>query len=132
MLKRINKKVLRTAQMICLLQALSFQEDDDLYKSDDYIALIFLPFFFKMILKVSFLRKQFKKIFFNSGMYQYIIGRTEVIDDFFDKFAKDIEQILIFGAGFDSRAIRFKDYLKVDLLYQNRRSNYGAKRKKKI
>ncbi|OCL25694.1 hypothetical protein U472_15305 [Orenia metallireducens] len=114
------------------MQALSFQEDDDLYKSDDYIAPIFLPFFFKMILKVSFLRKQFKKIFFNSGMYQYIIGRTEVIDEFFDKFAKDIEQILIFGAGFDSRAIRFKDYLKVDLLYQNRRSNCGAKRKKKI
>ena len=43
-------------------------------------------------------------------MYEYVIARTKYIDEVFkDALAYRFEQILIFGAGFDTRALRFQD-----------------------
>ncbi|WP_312336040.1 class I SAM-dependent methyltransferase [Anaerospora hongkongensis] len=45
------------------------------------------------------------------GNYEYLIARTKFIDNIFENMDDNIEQVLIFGAGFDSRAIRFKNKL---------------------
>jgi methyltransferase (TIGR00027 family) len=43
------------------------------------------------------------------GMYEYVIARTKYIDAVFrEAFANGFDQILLFGAGFDTRALRFE------------------------
>lgn len=118
MSKRIDKKYSRTAQMVCFFRALSYYEEDESYKSDDYLAPNFLPFLFKVVLKIKLLRNNIRKKFSNLGMYEYIIGRTKVIDNVFNKFSKEMDQVLILGAGFDSRGIRFKNTLSDAVIFE--------------
>ena len=117
MSKRIETKVSRTAQMVCLLRALSFY-DDMPYHTDDYIAPIFIPFLFRMIIRNKFFRRGFKKKIPNPGMYEYIVARTGVIDELFQNLPPDIRQVLIFGAGLDSRVIRFRNDLRNIMVFE--------------
>jgi O-methyltransferase involved in polyketide biosynthesis len=43
-------------------------------------------------------------------MYEYIIARTKYIDAaFIQALKQDFDQVVIFGAGLDSRELRFQD-----------------------
>ena len=45
-----------------------------------------------------------------AGVYEYVIARTKYIDAAFEKaLAERFDQILLFGAGFDTRALRFHE-----------------------
>ncbi|CQR72746.1 Leucine carboxyl methyltransferase [Sporomusa ovata DSM 2662] len=106
-------KVSKTAQGTCLMRATSYYEQGPYYKSDDYIASLFLPLFLNVMLKYDFLRTILKKSLFKvPGIYEYVISRTKFIDEIVKNFDENIEQVLIFGAGFDSRTIRFKNELR--------------------
>ena len=106
--KRIESKTSRTAEFTCMVRASSFYEKTPQYKSNDYIAPILVPKFFLPVIKISILRNFFKNRFFPPGMYEYVIARTKYIDSLFQNAMKDgFDQILIFGAGFDSRGVRF-------------------------
>jgi len=106
--KRIESKTSRTAEFTCMVRASSFYEKTPQYKSNDYIAPILVPKFFLPVIKISILRNFFKNRFFPPGMYEYVIARTKYIDSVFQNAMKDgFDQILIFGAGFDSRGVRF-------------------------
>lgn len=113
MSKRIETKVSITAKGTCLMRATSFYEKDPYYKSEDFIASMIMPHFFKILMKYSFSRTILKKMFFKApGLYEYVISRTKFIDEIFKNLAENVEQILILGAGFDSRAKRFSNELK--------------------
>jgi len=112
MKKRIETKEYRTAEVTCLARAMSFYEKNKILKSEDFIAPMILPPLFKMLLKSNIIRTLFKKVFFHFGIYEYVIARTKYIDEIFKSIKDDFKQILIFGAGFDSRAIRFNNNLK--------------------
>ena len=44
------------------------------------------------------------------GIYEYVIARTKLMDEAFaDALENDFPQIVILGAGMDTRALRFKD-----------------------
>jgi methyltransferase (TIGR00027 family) len=44
------------------------------------------------------------------GLYNYVVARTKYVDDVFRRaLAEHFDQVLIFGAGFDTRALRFRD-----------------------
>lgn len=61
------------------------------------------------VVKIDLLRNIFKKRFFPPGMYEYVIARTKFINTVFQgAIANDFDRILVFGAGFDSRGIRFQ------------------------
>lgn len=109
---RIETKVSVTAQGTCLTRAVSYYEKDFNYKSDDYIAPMIVHPFINSIAKNRFSRGLLKKCFFKApGTYEYLIARTKFIDSIFKNIDKNVEQVLIFGAGFDSRAIRFRNEL---------------------
>lgn len=111
--KRIESKISLTARMVCLKRAMSYHEKNKHYKSHDYLASAFISPLFHFITKHSISRKFLKRLSSgNFGSYEYIISRTKLIDEIVQNHANEIEQVLIFGAGFDSRAIRFKDELK--------------------
>jgi methyltransferase (TIGR00027 family) len=106
--RRIESKSSRTAGFICMYRAASYLEKNELYKSEDYIAPRLLPGLIKFLVKYRLIN--FNWAFFPKGIYEYVIARTKYIDKIFkESIENGIEQILIFGAGFDSRAIRFAE-----------------------
>jgi methyltransferase (TIGR00027 family) len=110
MKRRIETTTSRTAEMTCMSRACSTQESDTHYRSDDSIAPVLLPGPFRLLLRVSPARKFFSRVAAPQGIYEYVIARTKYIDAAFKQaLAEGFEQILIFGAGFDTRAIRFQD-----------------------
>ena len=104
--RRIESKSSRTAGFICMYRAASYLEKKELYQSGDYIAPRLLPGLIKFLVRYKLIN--FKWPFFPKGIYEYVIARTKYIDNIFkESIENGIEQILLFGAGFDTRAIRF-------------------------
>lgn len=103
---RIESKISRTAEFTCLVRGLSNLEDREQYKSNDYVSLIIMNDLIRPLLHLSFFRRKFMDKY-PAGMYEYVIARTKIIDAEFKRaLEQNFEQILIFGAGFDSRGIR--------------------------
>jgi len=106
--RRIDSKSSRTAGFNCMYRAASYLEKNELYKSEDYIAPRLLPGLLKFLVKYKLIN--FNWSFFPKGIYEYVIARTKYIDNIFkESIENGIDQILIFGAGFDSRAVRFAE-----------------------
>lgn len=106
--KRIENKSSRTAAYTCTCRAASYLESNPLLKSDDHIAVKLLPRFVKYLLKLRILN--LKGRISPAGIYPYVIARTKYIDNIFQNALKNgVKQVVIFGAGFDSRAIRLTD-----------------------
>ena len=105
---RIETKSSRTADFACLLRAASYVDKRECYSGPDGIAYMLVPPFLKLLVRSRWLFKLFSRHFFPSGMYEYVITRTRY---FYAVFTEALEhvfsQIVIFGAGFDSRALRF-------------------------
>ncbi len=108
--RRIEKKSSRIAAYTCVSRAASFYEVSPYYKSNDYIAPKLLPKFIHVLIKSKKIRSLLLKKLAPMGIYEYVIARTKLIDEIFaNAIAKDYHQILILGAGFDSRGIRLVD-----------------------
>ncbi|MFA5558570.1 MAG: SAM-dependent methyltransferase [Methanofastidiosum sp.] len=106
--RRIEHKTSRTAEMTCMSRAASYFEKNSLYKSEDFIAPILLPKYMSPIVRFPLTRSFLMNRLAPKGMYEYVIARTKYIDEVFRNAMNDnFDQILIFGAGFDSRGIRF-------------------------
>jgi len=106
MSRRIESKTSRTAEYTCLVRCLSYLEKREQYKSGDYVSLVIMNGLIRQLLHFPF----FRQLFIDrspAGMYEYVIARTKYFDNAFKQALENgVEQILIFGAGFDSRGIR--------------------------
>ena len=112
MSRRIESKISRTAEFTCLVRGLSNLEKREQYKSDDYVSLIIMNDVIRPLLAFSFFKRKFMDKY-PAGMYEYVIARTKAIDGEFNRALEHgFEQILIFGAGFDSRGIRLGNNVK--------------------
>ena len=108
--RRIETKASGTADIMCLSRAASYKDKRECYSGPDNVAYTLVPPFFKLILKSRWLMKPFIRLFYPKGMYEYIIARTKYIDAVFVQALKQgFDQVAIFGAGLDSRALRFQD-----------------------
>lgn len=107
--RRIETKASGTADIMCLARAASYKDKRECYSGSDDIAYILVPSFFKLLLQSRLLMKPFIRLFYPKGMYEYIIARSKYIDAVFVQALKQgFEQVVIFGAGLDSRALRFQ------------------------
>jgi methyltransferase (TIGR00027 family) len=107
--KRIETTTSRTAEMNCLYRAVSSLEADCHYHSDDDLAVRLLPGFFRVLLHIPLFRTFFSHVLPPPGIYEYVIARTKYIDAVFKQaLAEQFDQILLFGAGFDTRALRLQ------------------------
>ncbi len=90
-------------------RAISSLERNSCYKSDDYIAVLLLPTFFRLLIYIPFFRTLFSRKIAPKGIYEYVIARTKYIDSvFIQTLNQGFGQIAILGAGFDTRALRFR------------------------
>ena len=105
--KRIEEKTSRMAEYTCSSRASSYCEKSSYYHSEDYIAAQMVPWGVRLLIKNGFIRKSLLSVMAPKGAYEYVIARTKYIDAVFNQAVSDgVEQVLIFGAGFDSRSIR--------------------------
>jgi methyltransferase (TIGR00027 family) len=107
MARRVETRASLTAELTCICRAGSSVERNEYYKSEDNVALQILPNPIKTLIQNPFYRKLHFGFGAPKGLYEYIIVRTKYIDNIY-KMAIDnkIVQIIILGAGYDTRAIR--------------------------
>jgi methyltransferase (TIGR00027 family) len=96
--------------MTCMSRAASSLESKRSYRSNDHIAVKLLPRFLGVLIHFPLFRHFLIRRFAPLGVYEYVIARTNYIDAVFEKALEDgFDQILLFGAGYDTRALRFQD-----------------------
>ena len=107
--KRIETRTSRTAAMTCVSRAASSLERDSHYRSGDSLAVKLLPNFLRVLIHIPLFRRLLLRLAAPRGVYEYVIARTRYIDAAVSRALADgCEQILIFGAGYDTRALRFR------------------------
>jgi methyltransferase (TIGR00027 family) len=107
MKSRIEHKISQTAKIMCMFRAISFYEKESCLKSNDYIAPQRMPKLIKLLLNFNMTRNALKRMS-PPGAYEYVVARTKYIDNIVEEsLINGFNQIVIFGAGFDSRSIRF-------------------------
>ena len=110
MKKRIQTTTSRTAQWTCLCRAISSLEKNRYYRCDDRLALSLLPGFMRLLIRLPFTGRLFLRVAAAKGIYEYVIARTNYIDAVLRQTLSDqFSQIVLFGAGFDTRALRFHE-----------------------
>ncbi len=108
--RRIETKASRTAAYTCFSRACATRERDSHFRGPDYLAEVILPAPARLLLNITPLRKLFMRKLFPLGIYEYVIARTKVMDDaFLSALEAGYPQIVLLGAGFDTRALRFAD-----------------------
>lgn len=108
--KRIKRTSSHTAAWTCMSRAASYLESDPNYHSNDQIAVKILPGFIRLLIHISLFRNLLVRVMAPLGVYEYVIARTKYIDAAFEKALTDgFDQILLFGAGYDTRALRFQE-----------------------
>ena len=108
--KGVEQKHSETAIFGALHRAIANKEFRNERFGPDYLAEYFLPSHFKFFIKFKKIRANVKNKFnkFLPGLHEYVIARTAFFDGIFiDALNKNIPQIVLLGAGYDSRAYRF-------------------------
>ena len=102
-----QKNVSETAETAALLRAIACYETDGNIRGNDDIAKYFLSEEKRNKITNEIYRNAVKAIARN-GLYEYIIARTAYFDDLFvHALGENIPQIVLLGAGYDSRIYRY-------------------------
>ncbi len=108
--RRIETKSSRTAAYTCFARGCATREKDPRFRGPDYMAEVMFPPLARLSLNFSPLRKFLMRQMFPPGIYEYVLARTKVMDAvFMEALEARLAQIVLLGAGFDTRALRFAD-----------------------
>ncbi len=108
--RRIETKSSRTAAYNCFSRGCATREKAPRFRGPDYMAEVMFPPLAKLSLNFAPLRKFLMRKMFPPGIYEYVLARTKVMDAIFvDALETRFAQIVLLGAGFDTRALRFAD-----------------------
>lgn len=100
-----------TAGYTCFSRACANRERDERFRGPDDVAQVMLPAFARIVLNVPALRRLFMSRVAPPGIYEYVLARTKLLDEVFLKALEErFAQIVLLGAGFDTRAIRFAEH----------------------
>jgi methyltransferase (TIGR00027 family) len=100
----------QTALFTALRRALACREYQNEQFGPDFLAEIFLPAQYRFFMRFKKIRERAKSRLAQAmpGMNEYIIARTRYFDELFrDALSNRVPQIVLLGAGYDSRAYRF-------------------------
>jgi len=108
--KGVEQKPSYTALFAALYRAIANKEFKNEGFGSDYLAEYFLPSLYKYLIKFKVIRASIKNKSnkLTPGVYEYTLARTVFFDSVFtDALNKNIPQIVLLGAGYDTRAYRF-------------------------
>jgi methyltransferase (TIGR00027 family) len=108
--RKIEREGSSTAGYTCFSRACAAREQDERFRGPDYMAEIFMPPIPYILVNVPFLRKLCMRKLFPTGIHEYVLARTRVFDEaFVDALERAFPQIVLLGAGMDTRAFRFQE-----------------------
>lgn len=117
--RTIESSASQTADITCGCRAVSYLESNPLYKSDDWVAPRLLPRKLQILIRIPIARRLLIRVLGPQGIYEWVIARTRYIDEVFMRAsAEGFSQVLLFGAGFDSRGVRFQSELKDSKVFE--------------
>ncbi len=111
-MKQKKKQSSKTAVFTALHRSIYHMENPASGGCDignDSLASLFLPGLFRFLIRFNGMRRKIRKKFDRliPGLHEYIVARTRFFDEaFVQSRDKGITQIVILGAGFDTRALR--------------------------
>lgn len=111
--KGVDQKPSETAMFAALHRAIANKNFGDERFGPDYMSEYFLPSHFKFFIRFKKIRANAKKKLakFLPGLHEYMIARTAWFDSLFmEALNNKIPQIVLLGAGYDSRAYRFTQF----------------------
>lgn len=104
----IARRSSRTAAYTCVTRAALNREASPLLHCADNLSQVFLPPFARATIAVTLLRRLFLRLLAPKGIPEYVLARTRILDDAFVRaLDESFPQVVILGAGFDTRALRF-------------------------
>jgi len=114
--RRRSDKPVRSAEAVAALRAVSGHEVDPIVRNPDYLARIFVRGRYRLILSLLLaLPMELRRLLIERikpGGYCFFLARTRFFDEQLQAaLARGVKQVVILGAGYDSRAIRFADRL---------------------
>ena len=101
-----------SALLTTLYRAVANKEFQDRRGGSDYLAEYFLPLHVRFLIKYEKMRARgkAKSNAQTPGLYEYMIARTAFFDEvFIEALNESVSQIVLLGAGYDTRALRFAD-----------------------
>jgi methyltransferase (TIGR00027 family) len=105
---------IQSAQTVSVLRAVSSRETEPALRSGDYLASHFLNTKFRLMVNLlphGFVKKWIQLV--SPGSYCMLVIRTRHFDQVLLKAVQDgVQQVVILGAGYDTRAFRFAEKLK--------------------
>ncbi len=105
--RRIETKPSHTAKIVCYMRALSYKEVGEPI-ANDYLAAHFLSPPVRERIESAENRTQILASEVPPANYAYLTARTRHLDQLFQQALTDgTEQIVLLGAGYDSRSYRF-------------------------
>ena len=108
--RTIEKKPSETAMIAAFARAVAAKEDRLQIRGSDYLAELFLTDEGKKPLSDIASRKWAIQNLITPPLYGYFICRTAYIDCIYEKaLSENFSQIVFLGAGYDTRAYRFKN-----------------------
>ncbi len=110
--KGVEQSHSQTAMFAALFRVVANKELQNDRLGGDYLAAYFLPSFFRFLIKLKRVRYRVKQrnTRLTPGVYEYMIARTAYFDAVFsDALKLEVPQIVLLGAGYDTRAFRFAD-----------------------
>jgi len=117
--RSVEDKPSESALLLAFCRALAAKDEREEIKGPDYLAEFFLTEEGKKPLKDSASRKWAIQKLITSPKYGYSIARTAYIDTLFKKYlAENISQIVLLGAGYDTRPYRFHDSLSTTKIFE--------------
>ena len=135
----VEQQPSETALLTALRRAIAHKEFSNQRFGPDYLAEYFLPGHFRFFLRFSRALTGIKKRLdhFLPGLTEYMIARTLYFDRLFTTALNDkVPQIVLLGAGYDSRAYRFANANQRTRIFeldiaptQNRKKKYLKKAK---
>jgi len=106
--RRIETKASRTAAYTCFSRACATREKNPCFRGPDNLAEIILPPVPRFMLEFAPMRKFLMQKMFPAGIFEYVCARTKLMDAaFMEALDARFAQIVLLGAGFDTRALRF-------------------------
>lgn len=108
--KTVDDVPSETALFTALRRTIAHKEYNNENFGPDYLAEIFLPASYRFLLRFAKIRDNTKNKLAQAmpGVNEHIIARTAFFDGLFqDALKNQIPQIVMLGAGYDSRAYRF-------------------------
>jgi methyltransferase (TIGR00027 family) len=115
----VEKQASGTAMATAFLRALAGYDPRQEIRGNDYLAEIFLEEKQKKPLKDLAIRAWVMENKIAPGAYEFMIARTAFFDRVVEQALKEnIEQMVLLGAGYDSRPYRFGEFIQNTKIFE--------------